>query len=81
MIGELSALSRGPAAAVGVDYTETGKILASMAEQLLNGKSVKDIPPMGAPAPHIWLNVTTIKAISIELTDDLKKIADKLIGQ
>ena len=81
VIGELSALSRGPAAAVGVDYTETGKILATMAEQILNGKSVKDIPPEGAPASHIWLNMTTFKAINIELTDDLKKSADKLVEQ
>jgi putative ABC transport system substrate-binding protein len=78
IIGELSAIERGPTAAVGVDYTETGAELAKMAAKFLSGIPIAKLPSQPPPTPKIRLNQKQCSAIHLEIPAAAIKAADKL---
>jgi putative tryptophan/tyrosine transport system substrate-binding protein len=78
IIGELSAIEKGPTAAVGVDYTETGTELAKMAAQFLSGTPISKLPPQPPPIAKVRLNQKQCAAIHLEIPAAALKAADKL---
>lgn len=78
IIGELSAIEKGPTAAVGVDYTETGTELAKIAAQFLSGIPISKLPPQPPPTPKVRLNQKQCNAIHLEIPAAAIKAADKL---
>lgn len=79
VIGDLSTLSAGATAAVGLEYYAMGKDLAGMTIELLSGKTIATLPPKGAPKASVWLNENSMKAIGLEITPELRASSDKII--
>jgi putative tryptophan/tyrosine transport system substrate-binding protein len=67
VIGDLSTLSKGPLLAVGLDYGLMGKQLGTMAEQILLGKTISEVPPQGPPDPKVWLNGDTLATLGLKI--------------
>jgi putative ABC transport system substrate-binding protein len=75
IIGEVSAIKKGAAAAVGVDYTAVGISLADMAIQILNGKDAKQITPTVATESKIILHTEVLQEIGLTVPPELQKEA------
>lgn len=78
VLGELNAISKGPAIAVGVNYTDTGRDLAKMANDILSAADVSKVLPRPAPAAEVWLNQRVLSEIGVNPPDSVKSTA-KLI--
>ena len=68
IIGDLSTLYKGPLIAIGLEYRSMGAQLAMMAEQILLGRPLSEIPPEGSPDPKVWLNRNTLTSLGITLS-------------
>jgi putative tryptophan/tyrosine transport system substrate-binding protein len=78
VIGELSAIEKGPTAAVGVDYNETGIALANIAAKFLSGVPITKLPAQPPMAPKIRLNQKQCSAIHLAIPAAAIKAADKV---
>lgn len=79
ILGDLSTLSKGAFASVGLEYKSMGESLAKTAIEILKGKSIKDFPPQDPPAPEIWVNKDTFEKFNLTLPDAGKAMVDKWI--
>ncbi|MBS7219908.1 MAG: ABC transporter substrate-binding protein [Clostridiales bacterium] len=62
-------VNEGAFATIAISDTEIGAISADMAVEILNGKSVADIPVLEVPGTEIVVNKTTMEALGIEIDD------------
>lgn len=80
VIGELSAVSKGAVAGVGVEYSSMGIHLGEMAVKILMRKPNEPLPQREPPAdPQLWLNMSAAKQIGLEVSEQISKVADKII--
>jgi putative ABC transport system substrate-binding protein len=78
-IGELSAVSKGAVAGVGVEYSSMGRHLGELAANILI-KPNEPLPPRETPAePQFWLNMPVAKEIGLEVPAGILKMADKIL--
>lgn len=79
LIGELSAVEKGPLAGVGVEYRSMGMHLAEMAASILRTGGSSLPPREPAPPPKFWLNLSTARVIGFEAPTNIVKAADRLL--
>jgi len=79
IIGDLSTLSKGPLMAVGLEYRSMGTQLGTMAEQILLGKPLSELPPQGPPDPKVWVNKDTLAALGLTIPTETSSIIDKFL--
>ncbi|MGV3753945.1 MAG: ABC transporter substrate-binding protein [Verrucomicrobiota bacterium] len=80
VIGELSAVSKGAVAGIGVEYSSMGKHLGELAAKILTRKPNEPLPPReGPPAPQFWLNLPIADQIDLKVPDNIKEKSDKLL--
>ena len=78
IIGELSAVSKGSLAGVGVEYSSMGQHLAALAKDIINNPNRKYLPQReGPPAPQFWLNTHTAEEIHYIVSPSLKQKVNK----
>jgi len=80
IIGDLSTLSQGPLMAVGLEYYSMGRQLGVIAEQILKGKTIADIPPEGPPDPEVWLNNNTRIELNITMPPEVSSFIDSTLS-
>lgn len=79
-IGELSAVSKGAVAGVGVEYSSMGKHLGELAAKILLRKPNEPLPPReDPPKPQFWLNMPIAKKIGLEVPPAVLQMADKIL--
>jgi putative tryptophan/tyrosine transport system substrate-binding protein len=79
-IGELSAVSKGALAGVGVEYASMGQRLGELAVKILNGSPADPLPPReGPPESKFWLNAAVARDLGINLKSDISAVADKVL--
>jgi putative tryptophan/tyrosine transport system substrate-binding protein len=79
-IGELSAVSKGAIAGVGVEYSSMGKHLGELAAKILMRKPNEPLPPREAPPkPQFWLNMPVTKKIGLQVPQAIMQMADKIL--
>jgi putative ABC transport system substrate-binding protein len=71
VIGDLSTLSKGPLAAVGLDYYLMGQELANLAYRILQGVPLSRIPPQDPPQAAIWINSTCAGQLGFVLPENI----------
>jgi len=79
VIGDLSSLSKGPLMAIGLEYKSMGIQLGEMAEQILLGKPLSELPPQEPPDPNVWVNSDTLTKLSLTIPPDVTPEIDKII--
>lgn len=67
VLGDLSTLSSGATAAVGLEYGQMGRDVGTMAVRLLTGTPLRALPPRDCPAPTVWANARSLKLLNIRL--------------
>ena len=77
VIGDLSTLSKGPLMAVGLEYRSMGTQLGEMAEQILLGKPLSELPPQGPPDPQVWVNKDILADFGLQIPSEANSIIDK----
>lgn len=65
-VGADSMVQDGALCAIGIDYTELGARNADMAVELMEGKSVKEVPVVFFDTYQTYINQTTMDALEIE---------------
>jgi putative ABC transport system substrate-binding protein len=80
VIGELSTVSKGAVAGVGVEYSSMGKHLGDLAAQILTRKP-NDLLPLREPPPkpQFWVNMPVAKEIGLEIPPEMLQKADKIL--
>ncbi len=72
-VGADSMVMDGGLATVGIDYTDLGKETAKMVDEILNGKSVGEIPvKVFKDDLFIYVNTDTAAALGIEIPESIK---------
>jgi putative ABC transport system substrate-binding protein len=80
IIGELSAVSKGAVAGVGVEYSSMGKHLGELAAKILTRKPNEPLPPREVPPkPQFWINMPVAQRIGLEIPQGILQMADKVI--
>ena len=79
-IGELSAVSKGAVAGIGVEYSSMGQHLGELAYTILTRKSNEPLPPREAPPePQFWLNMPVAKEIGLEVPKEIMNKAQVIL--
>ncbi|MFZ2162062.1 MAG: ABC transporter substrate-binding protein [Sideroxyarcus sp.] len=79
-IGELSAVSKGAVAGVGVEYSSMGKHLGELAAIILMLKPNEPLPPRESPpVPQFWLNMPIANEIGLVVSPRVMQMADKVL--
>ncbi len=76
VIGDLSTLSKGPLMAVGLEYRSMGTELAKMAEQILLGKPLSELPPRKPPEPKVWVDEDSLAALGLTIPAEANSVID-----
>ena len=80
IIGELSAVSKGAVAGVGVEYTQMGQHLGELAATILARGSKEALPPREpAPPAKFWINLPVASEIGLSISPEALAKADKVI--
>jgi putative ABC transport system substrate-binding protein len=79
VIGDLSTLPKGAWIAIGLEYRSMGIELGMMAEQILQGKSISDLPPQGPPEAKVWVNMNVLNALGLQVPLSVKVHIDSLV--
>lgn len=79
VIGDLSTLSKGPLIAIGLEYRSMGTQLAMIAEEILSGKPISEIPPQGPPEPKVWVNANALRTLALTVPSSLESQVDSLV--
>ena len=78
VIGELSTVSKGAVAGVGVEYSSMGQHLGELAAKILVRRPNEPLPAREAPPqPQFWLNIPVAKEIGLQIPQGMKP--DKII--
>ena len=77
LIGEPDALNRGATFAIGVDYTETGRELASIANEVFKGQSMENLPPREALKHVFRINDEIVSKMELNLSDEIRQLANE----
>jgi len=80
VIGELSTVSKGAVAGIGVEYSSMGQHLGDLAAQILTRKPNDPLPPREPPPkPQFWLNMPVAKEIGLEIPQEILQKTDKIL--
>ncbi|MAT59739.1 MAG: hypothetical protein CMF23_17335 [Ignavibacteriae bacterium] len=80
VLGDLSTLSKGAFAAIGLEYKSMGEQLADISFDILKGNPISMHPPLPAPEPEIWINSQVQKNLNITISDTAKTLINKYIN-
>lgn len=70
-VGADSMVQDGGFASIGIKYEDLGIETANMADQVLNGTAISDIPIMVFEDLSTYVNTTTAEAIGVEIPDSI----------
>lgn len=79
-LGDLSTLSAGAFASIGLEYHSMGRDVGGMAIELLRGASLSQVPPREPPEPRIWVNQETLTLLKIDLPQAAKAQVNRFVG-
>lgn len=68
---ESAHVEAGALATCGVDYFALGKQTGEMAVRVLEGEDISQMPVEKALNPEVTINITTAKALNLELDDEI----------
>lgn len=74
-VGADSMVQDGALAAIGIDYTELGYKNADMAVQIIEGKSVAEVPVFFFETYSTYINQTTLDAVGVTFPEDVLQTA------
>ncbi|MFV0321161.1 MAG: ABC transporter substrate-binding protein [Alphaproteobacteria bacterium] len=70
---------KGALVAAGFNYYDVGRQTADLVVEILNGKSVSEVPPQFAKGSAIDINLKTAAEIGYSFSDEFKQKATKII--
>jgi len=73
---DVDIVRRGALAAYGVDWRESGLILAEMVSNILKGVPIKNIPIQNPPQLTLQINSRAAQKLHLPVPEELKKQAD-----
>lgn len=76
---DVDIVQRGAFAAYGVDWYQSGHILATIVRQLLEGKSIKSLPIQNPNKLLFYINKSAAQRMGIPVNEDLLEKADLVI--
>ncbi len=76
---DVDIVNRGAFAAYGVDWYESGRSLAEMVSQLLQGKSLRQVPIQNPKALLFYINKSAAQKMGVRIDEDLLEKADRVI--
>lgn len=76
---DVDSVPRGAVAALGFDYKLHGKQAGAMAERIFKGAKPGETPVEFQEGLSLHLNLTAAKKMSVEIPEDMKSEADKVI--
>lgn len=78
---DVDSVKRGAAAALGIDYYKQGRETGRLAQEILNGTPVSQLPVIVQNQLELHLNLTSAKAMGLTLSHDLIDSASKVYGE
>ena len=80
-VGADSMVIDGGFATVGIEYTGLGKQTAAMADKILKGTAISDIPVETLSNFGVFINEDTAAAIGVTIPDDIKATAQLITAK
>lgn len=77
--GEASVVERGGLATIGIDYYKLGKQTGDMALRVLKGEKPEQMAIESQKDLELVINLKAAEKIKLDIPDDLKKQADRLL--
>jgi putative ABC transport system substrate-binding protein len=77
---EKGQVTNGAVATTGIDYYKLGFQTGLMAAEVINGKSVKDMPVTGLSELQLSINTDAVKKLNINVPKELLDKAEKITG-
>ncbi|MGO4833352.1 ABC transporter substrate-binding protein [Rhizobiaceae sp. 2RAB30] len=76
---DTGSVERGAVAALGFNYYEMGKLTAELADKVLKGQKPSDIPAVVPASQDLYLNLSSAKAMGLDVPADIRTGAKKVI--
>lgn len=78
---DLTQIAKGALIGIGPDYARVGEQAAALSHQILRGSTPATIPIQIPEKLILAINLATARAIGIQISDELLKQADVIIGK